>query len=183
MKITGSLRLFDHHTDQDRDAEDHQTDGQQAGDHRGVVRVEEVIATDIDDLWQACTDPDRLSRWIAEVSGDLRQGGEFQARFTSGWQGTGRIESCEPPRRLLVATREADQSAEQVIELWLTPTGTGTMLVIEERGLKADDLPAYGAGWQLHVEDLVADLAGQQGGELGPRWKELIGIYQRVTVG
>ena len=42
---------------------------------RGAVRVEDVYDTDIDDLWTACTTPDRLARWIAEVSGDLRVGG------------------------------------------------------------------------------------------------------------
>ena len=50
---------------------------------RGAVRVEDVYDTDIDDLWQACTTPERLARWIAEVSGDLRVGGTIHAVFTS----------------------------------------------------------------------------------------------------
>ena len=41
---------------------------------RGAVRVEDIYDTDIDDLWEACTTPERLARWIAEVSGDLRVG-------------------------------------------------------------------------------------------------------------
>ena len=39
--------------------------------------------TDIDDLWSALTDPQRLARWIAEVEGDLHLGGVFRATFTS----------------------------------------------------------------------------------------------------
>ena len=54
---------------------------------RGAVRVEDVYDTDIDDLWQACTTPERLARWIAEVSGDLRVGGTIHAVFTSTWTG------------------------------------------------------------------------------------------------
>ncbi len=46
-------------------------------DTRGAVRVEDVYATDIEDLWDACTDPDRLARWIADVSGVLEMGGGF----------------------------------------------------------------------------------------------------------
>ncbi len=42
---------------------------------RGAVRVEDVYDTDIDDLWEACTTPERLARWMAELSGDLRVGG------------------------------------------------------------------------------------------------------------
>ena len=48
----------------------------------GAIRAEDVFDTDIDDLWQACTDPARLARWIAEVSGDLRVGGRFHATPT-----------------------------------------------------------------------------------------------------
>ena len=48
---------------------------------RGAVRVEDVYDTDVDDLWQACTTPERLARWIAEVSGDLRVGGTIHAVF------------------------------------------------------------------------------------------------------
>ena len=80
-----------------------------SADGKGVVRMEDRFDTDIDDLWSALTDPRRLARWIAEVEGDLRLGGEFRARFTSGWEGTGRVEACEPPRRLLVLTRDADE--------------------------------------------------------------------------
>lgn len=173
MKIIGTLRLLEEQGGEKQGGEE----------RRGAVRVEDVIATDIEDLWQACTDPERLARWIAEVSGDLREGGAFEARFTSGWEGTGRVESCEPPRRLVVSTREDGETEDGVIEVRLTPEGATTILVIEERGLKADQLPAYGAGWQLHVEDLVAHLAGQQGGDLGPRWNELIPFYRELSVG
>lgn len=64
---------------------------------RGVVRVEDVYDTSIEDLWQACTSPERLARWIAEVTGDLRLGGEVHAVFTSTWSGQARIDSCDAP--------------------------------------------------------------------------------------
>lgn len=73
-----------------------------AMDGKAVVRMEDRFDTDIDDLWSALTDPGRLAHWIAHVTGDLRLGGEFQARFTSTWEGPGRIDVCEPPRRLLL---------------------------------------------------------------------------------
>ncbi len=73
-----------------------------AVDGIGEVRMEGHYDTDIDDLWSALTDPQRLARWIAEVEGDLHIGGEFQATFTSGWEGPGRVDACEAPRRLLL---------------------------------------------------------------------------------
>ena len=70
-------------------------------DGKAVIRMEDRFATDARDLWSALTDPGRLARWIAQVDGDLRVGGEIHAVFTSGWEGPGRIEVCEPPSRLL----------------------------------------------------------------------------------
>src|SRR5262245_18987019 len=116
-----------------------------SSDGEGTVRLQDRYATDIDDLWSALTEPARLARWIAEVGGDLRLGGEFRARFTSGWEGTGRVEGCEPPRRLRVLTRDEDEPHEEVIEATLTADGDQTILVIEARGLPGEQLAAYGA--------------------------------------
>ena len=145
-------------------------------DGTGVVRVEDRYDTHIDDLWSAITEPARLARWIAEVDGDLRLGGAFRARFTSGWEGTGTVVACEPPRRLLVHT--AGDDGETVIEATLTADGEATILAIEERGLPVDELPAYGAGWQVHAEDLASYLAGGERCDMKARWGELIGAYR-----
>ena len=151
-----------------------------SADGKGVVRIEDRYDTDIADLWSAVTDPRRLARWIAEVEGDLRLGGEFHARFTSQWEGTGRVEACEPPRRLRVVTKQAGETDEQVIEATLTAHGEQTILVIEERGLPIEHLPAHGAGWQVHAEDLAAHLAGRERCDIEARWHELVPAYQAL---
>ena len=133
-----------------------------SADGKGVVRMQDRFDTDIDDVWSALTDPRRLARWIGEVEGDLRLGGKFRARyFTSGWEGTGRVEVCEPPRRLL-RDEDPGQPDEQVIEVTLAADGDQTILVGEERGMPLDMLSGYGAGIQVHVEDLAAHLAGRE---------------------
>src|SRR6266536_1416783 len=111
-----------------------------SADGKGIVHMEDRFDTDIDDVWSAVTDPGRLARWIGEVDGDLRLGGEFRARwFASGWEGTGRVEGCEPPQRLLLTMRDTDpepgQPDETVIEATLAADGDQTVLVVEERGL------------------------------------------------
>ena len=105
-----------------------------AADGKGIVRLEDLFDTDIDDLWSALTDPRRLARWLGEVEGDLRQGGEFRAHyFASGWEGTGRVEVCEPPQRLMILTSSPDEP-DGVIEATLTVDRDETVLVIEDRG-------------------------------------------------
>ncbi len=154
-----------------------------AEDGKGIVRMEDRFDTDLDDLWSALTDPGRLARWIGEVEGDLRLGGEYRYNFfASGSEGTGRIEACEPPRRLLL-TMDLDQPDADVIEATLAADGDQTILVWEERGMPLDLLAAYGAGVQIHVEDLAAHIAGREPrGDAKARWDELLPAYQELAV-
>ncbi|WP_410787088.1 SRPBCC domain-containing protein [Kribbella sp. C-35] len=173
MKILGTMRALD--------------------ETRGAVRVEDVYDTDIDDLWAACTTPERLARWIAEVSGELSQGGTIHAVFTSTWNGPARIEVCDAPHHLLLTT-EPGTADECQLEAWLTPMGSQTKLVVEERGLPVGSLHFHGAGWQVHLEDLGRSLANDGPAHDGgwsaeapapawhARWIELTPAYRTTDV-
>lgn len=157
-----------------------------SADGKGIVRMEDRYDTEVNDLWAALTDPARLARWYGEIEGDLRLGGEFQAHlFASGWKGTGRVDVCEPPRRLLLTMRDAEpqpgQPDETVIEVELAADGSQTGLVLEERGMPLDLLAAYGAGIQVHVEDLAAHVAGRGRLDAEARWAELFPAYQALA--
>ena len=147
----------------------------------GVVRTESRFDTSAEDLWDALTTPERLARWIGEVSGDLRVGGSFTATFTSHWEGTGVVEVCEPHRRL--RTRMDGEEGETVMEAVLEEQGEGVLLVIEERGLPLTNLSAYGAGWQVHVEDLGHHLDGTERTDWLERWKELVPGFRDGSAG
>ena len=147
---------------------------------KGAVRMEDVYDTDIADLWSALTDPDRLARWMGDVSGDFRIGGAIHARFTSTWDGPGRIDVCDAPHRLLV-TFEPGTDEETVTEAVLEAEGGKTRLVVEERGLPVPVLAAHGAGWQVHVEDLAAHLRNDATSDWRARWKDLAPAYQDLA--
>jgi uncharacterized protein YndB with AHSA1/START domain len=149
---------------------------------KGVVRMEDRFDAGIDDVWSALTDPARLGRWYGEVGGDLRLGGEYHARvFASGWEGSGRIEACEPPRRLLVTGAEPGQGNEQTTEVTLAADGDQTIIGWEEQGMPVALLAAYGAGIQIHVEDLGAHVAGRERGDADARWNELQSAYEDLA--
>lgn len=155
-------------------------------DDQGVVRMKARYETDIDDVWSALTDPQRLARWYGKVKGDLRAGGEFTA-FVSGseWDGQGRIDVCDPPRQLRVTVWE-EEGPEEIFTVELVADGEYTTLAVEVHGIPLDLLYAYGAGEQTHLEDLAAHLSGQEGVDWpatwGTRWDELAPSYREMTV-
>jgi uncharacterized protein YndB with AHSA1/START domain len=150
---------------------------------KGVVRMEDRFDTDVDDVWSAITDPSRLARWYGEVEGNLRPGGEYRARLvSSGSEGTGRVEACEPKQRLQVRFKDADEPDEDVIEVTLIADAHGTAVIWEERGMPLDLLSAYGAGVQIHVEDLADHLAGRERrDDVKARWNALHPAYRDLA--
>jgi uncharacterized protein YndB with AHSA1/START domain len=92
-----------------------------AGDARVAVFTR-TYETSIEDLWDACTNPERLGRWYTPVTGDLRVGGTF----AQVQMGSGTILECDAPRLLKVSLGGgADE-----IELRLAPgaeDGTTTL--------------------------------------------------------
>lgn len=157
-----------------------------SADGVGIVRMRGRYSTDIEDMWSAITDPQRLARWYGKVEGDLLVGGEF-TEYASGsqYEGRGRIEACDPPRMLRV-TRIADEGPERSLMAELVADGDHTILTIEARGMPLEKLYAYGGGWQLHVEDLATFLAGQDVVDFGAswltRWQQLEPSYREMTV-
>lgn len=162
-----------------------------AVDGAGVVRIEHRYDAGIEDLWSALTDPARVGQWFAQLSGDLRVGGEFRLYVQSDdVDSTGSVRVCEPPRRLVVTTRETDESwrkgqgappFDEVVEVKLTADGEQTVLVAEVRGLPLDPIAFYGAGWQIHAENLATYLAGRERGDTEARWNELVPPYQELA--
>lgn len=153
-----------------------------SADGTGVVRIEARLAAGIDDVWSALADAGRLAHWYGEVEGDLRLGGAFSARlFASGWEGKVRVEECEPPRRFVIVSKAPDEPNEDSSEVTLTPDGDQTILVFEQRGVPLDLVHAYGAGAQIHVEDLASYLVGGDRCDAKARFEELLPAYQELA--
>ena len=156
-----------------------------------MVHLEGSFNTGIEDLWSAITDPGRLAQWHAQVEGDLHPGGTFRRYVEADeWEGTGRVESCEAPRRLVVTNRESEESwrkgqgmppFDESLEATLRAEGNRTTLVLEIGGLPLEPIAFFGVGWQIHMEKLAAYLEGRDFGDSKARWDDLIPGYQDLA--
>jgi uncharacterized protein YndB with AHSA1/START domain len=132
----------------------------------GVARVltmSQSYATTPDDLWNACTDADRIKRWFLPVSGDLAVGGRYQIEGNAG----GTIERCDRPKSF-AATWEFGGEISW-IEVSLSPEADGTTRLQLEHIAHVDDTRwaefgpgAVGIGWDGAFMGLANHLA--QGG-------------------
>jgi hypothetical protein len=44
-----------------------------------------------------------------------------------------------------------------------------------------DKIAFYGAGWQIHAENLAAYIAGREPDDIEARWDELVPPYQELA--
>jgi uncharacterized protein YndB with AHSA1/START domain len=126
-----------------------------------VVEVRRMLGAPVADVWDACTDPDRVRRWFLPLTGDLRPGGRFQLEGNAG----GEIRTCEPPSRF-VLTWESVEAVPSLLSVELIPAGDDTDLrlrhVVPDDDHWAEYGPgAVGVGWDLAVLGLASFVARQ----------------------
>ena len=116
---------------------------------RRVIQMRRTFATSVDDAWQACTNPDRLRRWLGETDGDRREGVVVTVRMTDDPAeiATLTIVRCDAPRRLVVRWGWPTSRSRSSSEPCAAADGH-TEMTLQHSAL-AGPLPVvYGAGWE-----------------------------------
>jgi uncharacterized protein YndB with AHSA1/START domain len=130
----------------------------EAGEAR-VLTISQEYATDLDDMWDVVTNPDRIARWFLPVSGDLAEGGRYQLEGNAG----GTITRCDPPRSYAATWEFGDQVSW--IEVRLSPAGERRTRFELEHVAHVDDHfqqygpGAVGIGWDMGLLGLANYLA------------------------
>ncbi len=131
-------------------------DGQEAR----VVVAERTYPTDMDDLWNALTDPERIPRWFLPISGDLEVGGRFKLERNA----EGQVLSCDPPRQFSVTWEYAGNVSWVTVSLSAQGAGE-THLLLEHVAHVPEEFwtqygpGATGVGWDLGLMGLAHYLA------------------------
>ena len=132
----------------------------EAGEAR-VMTLSRTYDTEPDDLWDACTNPSRITRWFLPVSGELRHGGRFKLEGNA----EGTIERCDPPKSF-AATWEYGGEVSW-IEVRVHPESDGkARFELEHVAHVSDELwaqfgpGAVGIGWDQGLLGLAMHLSG-----------------------
>ena len=132
----------------------------EAGEAR-VMTISQAYDTEPDDLWDACTNPERIPRWFLPVSGELKVGGRY--RLEGNAEGT--VERCDPPKSFF-ATWEFAGDVSWIDVRIVPETGGGARLELEHVAHVSDELwaqygpGAVGIGWDMGLLGLARHLSG-----------------------
>jgi uncharacterized protein YndB with AHSA1/START domain len=141
----------------------------EAGEARAAV-FRRTYDAPIEDVWDACTNPERLRRWYQPVAGDLRLGGEF----TQGEFGPGTVVRCEAPRLLTISICDGVDEielrlAEGVDDTTVLELQHSTTLDTHEiGGAVFDAVYCMGGGYGPRLITLGRHLAGVLGEDVDP---------------
>ena|SRR5215469_10146430 len=133
----------------------------EAGEAR-TVTISQSYDAAIEDVWDACTNPDRIPRWFLPITGDLRVGGRYQLQGNAG----GTIERCDPPTSFAATWEFGGQVSW--IEVRLVAEPGGTRLVLEHIAPLDDERwaefgpGAVGVGWDMGLVGLATHLSSGQ---------------------
>jgi uncharacterized protein YndB with AHSA1/START domain len=132
------------------------------GGNARVMTLSQTYPGTVQDVWDACTNPERIPRWFLPVSGDLRVGGRYQLEGNAG----GTIERCDPPHSFAATWEMGDQVSW--IEVRLSEEAEGRIrLELEHVAHVADEFwaqfgpGAVGIGWDLSLMGLAQHMARQ----------------------
>jgi uncharacterized protein YndB with AHSA1/START domain len=132
-----------------------------------MVALHRTYRADIEDVWDAITNPERISRWFLPISGEFRVGGHYQLEGNAG----GEILRCERPRLLQATWLSGDAPAgTSEVEVRLSQVGDDqTELVLEHTAIVPPEMwdqygpGAVGVGWELALLGLSWYLASGAG--------------------
>lgn len=137
-----------------REVHNLEKDGQPAK----AVFASRVYDTTPADLWNALTRPERIRRWFAPVSGELKLGGRYQVEGNA----SGTVLECEPEKKVALTWEFA--GATSWVNLNLVPEAGGTRLELEHIAHISPHWDqfgpgAVGIGWDLSFMGLARYLA------------------------
>ena len=128
------------------------------------VRIERVLPAQIQDVFDAWTDPARMTEWLspvghAEVEVDLRVMGRFKVSMigeTTRIEHTGEYLVVNPPCELSFTWQSPYTGSEpSVVTVLLEAEGEETRIVLTHRRLPKGQVDPHTQGWEAMIERLT----------------------------
>jgi uncharacterized protein YndB with AHSA1/START domain len=130
-----------------------------AGEAR-TMTISQVYDATVEDVWDACTNPERIPRWFLPVTGDLQLHGRYQLEGNAN----GVIERCDPPKEFAATWEYGGEVSWIEVRLSEEPDGR-TRFALDHIAHVDDEKwaefgpGAVGVGWDGALMGLAQHLA------------------------
>ncbi|RFB81236.1 SRPBCC family protein [Methylovirgula sp. 4M-Z18] len=168
-----------------------------SGDGYGVLSepatltIQRRLHGPIERVWAYLTDSDLRRQWLAAGDMELAAGTAFEfvwrndeltqppgqrpEGFEAEHRMQGRIVEVDPPHKLVIAWRDSGD-----VSFELQPRGDLVLLTLTHRRLpNRDTMLRVGPGWHIHLDILVARIAGTTPEPFWDGWSRLKREYER----
>jgi uncharacterized protein YndB with AHSA1/START domain len=125
-----------------------------------TVTISQVYDATVEDVWDACTNPERIPRWFLPVTGDLQLHGRYQLEGNAN----GVIERCDPPKEFAATWEYGGEVSWIEVRLSEEPDGR-TRFALDHIAHVDDEKwaefgpGAVGVGWDGALMGLAQHLA------------------------
>lgn len=158
-----------------------------------TLKIQRFLPATIERVWDYLTESDLRSRWLAAGEMEMRAGAPFEfvwrndeltnpagqrpMGFPEEHRMQSRIIEVDPPRKLVIAW---GARGDGEVSFNLEPQGNGVLLTIIHRRLPdRASMLNIGAGWHMHLDVLVARVAGEEPEPFWDGWSRLKKDYDR----
>ncbi len=138
------------------------------------IVIQQRIEAPPETVYRYLTESDRWVQWQGtSASLDARPGGIFAMDMGNGMNARGQFVELVPHKRVVFTWGWIDQPGippgSTQVEIDLTETDEGTLLVLTHRSLPFDEVPQHQMGWNHYLPRLaVVAAGGDPGPDLGP---------------
>jgi uncharacterized protein YndB with AHSA1/START domain len=148
---------------------------------RFEARLTRLLTQDQKAVWAWLTEPERLVEWLAPGTIALKRGGPAKLNFTdSGTVIDSAVTEIDPPR-LLEYSWGGPGEPDRPVRWETAPEGGGTRLTLTLAVPESEDIARACAGWEAHLQMLLAAMEGVPIKFPFERFKETRAAYKAMV--
>lgn len=122
-----------------------------------LVKFDRVLNYDVETVWSAITDPEKLALWFTDIEMDFKEGGQIMIQFRDA-------EKTKSYGKILriIKPKVFEYLWEEEFATWeLLPEGKNTRLVLTYSKLPESYASSVAAGWHILLDQFETILNGR----------------------
>ena len=155
-----------------------------------TVRFERVLPAKASEVWKYLTDPQYISKWLAQANFEPRIGGRVELNFDlnemperreKGARIIGLIKNFDPFKKLAYSWMDTSNDLDSAVSVELHEDGEQTTVVLTHSRLPRSRMHEFMAAWHAHLDVLAARLNNVLPPDFAERFGQVVHKYAAIV--